>query len=471
MRSPARRRMRSRFSKPEPLNRQPLACSGAGAALGLAPVARLQRESPAPCGRREEPHVDFHRVRALLCAAPLVLLSNPATAIVAERELAEVKQELAVTQRKLADTLDTLAKVEQRLDQLESGGAPVAATAPSTPRIPPVNVDNPAISFVVDTGLTTNVHGTSWDFELKSGELFLSAPIDPFLRGYAAIVGSSEEGFDIEEAAVITTALPWNLTVKGGRFFADVGRLSHWHGEQLPFVDRPPSLERLIPGESGAEGAEVTWLAPMEHYFRVTTGLYNSIGERDELPPQYGSAGGRSFDQLTWLVRPTTYFDLTDTLNLEIGGTFFTVPRHGARYLYAVDATLRHQPGTSELYQGFVLGSEWLWNDERFHEVDDDGEIIPGSQRFRRDGGYAYLETFLGRQHSIGARFDYAQEPIEPTDRQRTYSAFATWFPSEFQRLRFQFDQIDRSRGQDDQRFSLQWTAFLGSHTHGFSNR
>jgi hypothetical protein len=415
--------------------------------------------------------VDFHRVRALLSAVPLVLLSNPASAIVSERELAEVRQELAATQQKLADTLGTLEKVERRLTQLESGGATVSAGAPGGPRIPPVNVDNPAISFVVDTALTTNLHGTSWDFALNSAELFLSAPIDPFLRGYAAIVGSSEEGFDIEEAAVITTSLPWNLTVKGGRFFADVGRMPHWHGEQLPFVDRPPSIERLIPGESGAEGAELTWLAPMEHYLRVTTGIYNSIGERDELPPEYGSTGGRAFDQLTWLVRPTTYFDLTDTLNIEVGGTFFTVAKHGARYLYAVDATVRHQPGTSELYQGFVLGSEWLWNDERFHNLDDDGEIVPGSQRFRHNGGYAYLETFLGRQYSIGARFDYAQAPIDPIDRQRTYSAFATWFPSEFHRLRFQFDQIDPVRGHDDQRFTLQWTAFLGSHTHGFSTR
>jgi len=414
--------------------------------------------------------MELHRALALLCAAPLVLLSIPASALIAEKELAEVKAELAATQQTLATTLDTLAKVERRLDQLESG-ATAPAPVPSGPRIPPVNVDNPAISFVIDTALETDTHGSGWDFALRSGELFISAPIDPFLRGYASLAGSSEEGFDIEEAALITTSLPWNLTVKGGRFFADVGRFPHWHGEQLPFVDRPPSIERLIPGESRAEGAELTWLAPIEHYFRVTAGIYDSIGARDELPPEYGSAGDRAFDQLTWLVHPSTYFDLTDTLNVELGGTFFTVAKHGARYLYGVDATLRHQPGTSSFYQGFVLGSEWLWNDEKFHNVDDAGEIIPGRQRFNHNGGYAYLESFFGREYSVGARFDYAEEPIDPIDRQRTYSAFATWFPSEFQRLRFQFDQIDPVHGQNDQRFTLQWTAFLGSHSHGFSTR
>ena len=419
--------------------------------------------------------MERHHARALPFAALLLLFSIPASATIGEREIAELRAELAATQGKLASTLDTLARVERRLDQLESGPA-VPAPMPSGPRIAPVNVDNPAISFVVDTALKTDTHGSGWDFALQSGELFISAPIDPFLRGYASLAGSSDEGFDLEEAALVTTSLPWNLTVKGGRFFADVGRLSHWHVEQLPFVDRPPSLERLVPGESRAQGGELSWLAPIDHYVRVTAGIYDSIGERDELPPEVGSGGSRGFDQLTWLVHPTTYFDLTDALNLELGGTFATVADHGARYLYGFDATLRHQPGTSAFYQGLVLGSEWYWNSEKFEDVEigvdpDTDEPILGRERFRRNGGYAYLEAFLGRSTSLGARFDLSEEPVGPTDRQRTWSAFATWYPSEFQRLRFQVDQIDAAHARDNQRFTLQWTAFLGSHSHGFANR
>ena len=419
--------------------------------------------------------MELHRARALLRAAPALLLATAAAAATSDDDLAAVRAELAATKSQLAATQSALARVESRLDELESGAA-APEQASSGPRIPPVNIDNPAISFVVDTALTTDTHGSGWDFALQEAELFISAPIDPFLRGYAALVGSSEEGFDVEEAALVTTGLPWNLTLKGGRFFADVGRFPHWHGEQLPFVDRPPSIQRLIPGESRAEGAELSWLAPIEHYFRVTTGIYNSIGETDELPPTVGSNGSRGFDQLTWLVHPSTYFDLTDTLNFELGGTFATIADRGARYLYGFDATLRHQPGTSEFYQGFVLGSEWYWNSEEFQEVveigtDTDGNPIFGNQRFRRNGGYGYLETFLGRQYSLGARFDYAEEPFGPTDLQRTYSAFATWYPSEFQRLRFQVDQVDQAHAQNDQRFTLQWTAFLGSHSHGFATR
>lgn len=420
--------------------------------------------------------MESHLARGLLRAAPALLLATAAGASTSDDELAAVRAELAATKSQLAATQSALEKVERRLDELEASAA-LPDAAPSGPRIAPVNANNPAISFVVDTALRTDTHGEGWDLELQSGELFISAPIDPFLRGYASFAGSSEGGFDIEEAALVTTSLPWNLTLKGGRFFADVGRLPHWHQEQLPFVDRPPSIERLIPGESRAQGAELTWLAPTEHYFRVTAGLYDSIGERDELPPDVGSGGSRGFDQLTWLVHPSTYFDLTDAWNLEIGGTFATVADRGARHLYGFDATLRHQPGTSGLYQGLVVGSEWYWNNEKFEdavEIGSDpgtGEPILGSERFRRNGGYAYVEGFVGRSSSLGGRFDYSEAPIGYADEQLTYSAFATWYPSEFQRLRFQFDQIDRHRARDDQRFTLQWTAFLGSHRHGFATR
>jgi hypothetical protein len=419
--------------------------------------------------------VDFPRAGALLCAA-LPVLSPISGAATADADLAAVRAELAATKEELAATRDTLRTVERRLERLESGAA-APAPAAGGPRIPPVNIDNPAVSFVVDTVAKTDREGSGWDFELQSAELWISAPIDPFLRGYTSIAGSSEEGFDIEEAALITTALPWNLTVKGGRFFADVGRLPHWHPEQLPMVFRPESIERLFGGETGAEGAEIAWLAPTEHFFRVTAGVYNAIGaERSEELREEGFEGYRSPDELTWLVHPSTYFDLSDTLNLELGGTWFAVPQHDTRSLYGFDATLRHQPGTSRFYQGFVLGSEWYWNDEDFEGVEvgvdpGTGDPILGSERFRRNGGYAYLETFFGRRYSLGVVGDYAEALSGPTDCQRTYSAFASWFPSEFQRLRVQFDQIDADGTDDDQRLSVQWTAFLGSHTHGFATR
>jgi hypothetical protein len=397
-----------------------------------------------------------------------------------QQELTTTKEALVQTRQELAATRGTLEQLVQRVDAIQASGSAAPAEAPSgTARILPVNADNPAISFVVDTELATDRRSSyqslgfpdGTNFSLQNAELFLSAPIDPFLRGYASINGTSTEGFNVEEAALITTALPWNLTVKGGRFFADFGRLPHWHDEALPFVDRPPSIDRLIGGESGAEGAEVSWLAPTDQYIEVTAGAYNAVGAEylDELNSN-GFFGRRDIGELTYLVHPHTYVDLTDTVNLELGASWLGVPSgNDHRNLWGFDVTLRHQPGTSGFYQGLVWGTEWLWNEQRFTERDADGNVI-GRMQPNRNGGYSYVEAFFGRRYSAGLRYDRSEAPDEATDLANTVSAFVTWKPSEFQRLRFQVDDVWGDQ-PSNQRFTVQWTAFLGSHSHGFAQR
>src|SRR6266568_4065071 len=93
---------------------------------------------------------------------------------------------------------------------------------------------NPAIGLILDSAFSYRQH-TGNNFDFRAAELGISASIDPFARGYAIITGSPD-GFEVEEAAIVTTSLPYNLTVKGGRFFADFGRLSHFHDHELPFV-------------------------------------------------------------------------------------------------------------------------------------------------------------------------------------------------------------------------------------------
>jgi len=73
---------------------------------------------------------------------------------------------------------------------------------------------NPAIGLILDSAFTYRQHEGN-NFEFRAAELGLSASIDPFCRGYAVITGSPS-GFDVEEAAIVTTSLPYNLTVKGG---------------------------------------------------------------------------------------------------------------------------------------------------------------------------------------------------------------------------------------------------------------
>jgi hypothetical protein len=114
---------------------------------------------------------------------------------------------------------------------------------------------NPAIGFIVDSVLSFTSRKDQGNFEFRSGEIGISASVDPFVRAYAILNGTNAGGVDVEEAAIVTTSLPYNLTVKGGRFFADFGRLSKFHDHDLPFVNRPGVLDTYIGGSRSPTGS------------------------------------------------------------------------------------------------------------------------------------------------------------------------------------------------------------------------
>ena len=131
-----------------------------------------------------------------------------------------------------------------------------------------LSVFNPAIGLVTEIIPSYTSQGSDktgsdrpggFDFFVRSVELNLAASVDPFARAYAVFNASvdpvtGEATATVEEAAIQTTSLPWNLTLKGGRFFAEFGRLSYVHDHELPFVYRPLVLDEYIGGESKTDG-------------------------------------------------------------------------------------------------------------------------------------------------------------------------------------------------------------------------
>src|SRR5437870_5994682 len=179
----------------------------------------------------------------------------------------ELRRELEAMRKQLKQMQDQLEKQQKLIDKLsaEKAAPPAAVTAkpPAAktaeeaaadeehlkrevtehimqrlrPQLAAANKTfpsqfNPAIGLIVDT-VGSYGSKTRGDFELRAAELGISASVDPFARGYAIITGSNQGGFDVEEAAIVTTSLPYNLTAKGGRFFADFGRLSKFHDHDL----------------------------------------------------------------------------------------------------------------------------------------------------------------------------------------------------------------------------------------------
>jgi hypothetical protein len=324
---------------------------------------------------------------------------------------------------------------------------------------------NPAISLGIDTVFSSSRKDKS-NFEFRSAELGFSASIDPFARAYAFFNGTND-GVEVEEAALVTTSLPYNLTVKGGRFFADFGRLSTFHDHDLPFVNRPLVLDTYVGGESQADGVEVSWLVPIPHYLSVTVGGYNKIGAEND---RASNDVPRDPGEFTYLGRIATAFTLTDEHTLDVGISDAFTPLvksegRNSRNLAGADLTYRYTPLSSAGYRGLVWGSEFLVNSEN-------SETSAGTfRRHNSFGMYSYVEPKLSRRYYAGLLYEYVQDIPSPSQWTQKISPYFTIWASEFQRLRLQYTHTWSSNQSPDDAFFLQWTAFIGSHLHSFRDR
>jgi hypothetical protein len=273
-----------------------------------------------------------HTAQALVVAAVCLFSSHvcaqgaPSPSRPAAVSPQELQRDLEIMKKQLEDMQHKIRQQEELIKQLPTQPTPPPPVAKPSPEVeeqirqkvredimreiqPSLSAANrtfpslfnPAIGLVIDTvGSYTKDGG---NFEFRSAELGLSATVDPFARAYAFINGT-QDNIEVEEAAIVTTSLPYNLTVKGGRFFADFGRLAHFHDHELPFVNRPIVLDQYVNGESQADGVEVSWLAPTSQYVNLTAGMYNKIGAENE---RASNSVPRTLPEFTYLGRAATF--------------------------------------------------------------------------------------------------------------------------------------------------------------------
>lgn len=443
-------------------------------------------------------------IAAGMCAATPAQAADRRTLDELRRELDAMKQRVERVEQKTRDQEEVIRKQDAVIKNL-SGGAK-AATAPATtaPAATTAHDEelektitekvarrmqsslaaanktfpsqfNPAIGFAIDTvGSYSNTDRAN--FEFRAGELALSAEVDPFVRGYANLNGTPDHGVEVEEAAIVTTSLPYNLGLKAGRFFADFGRLSKFHDHDLPFVNRPMALDRFVGGESQGDGLEASWLLPIPHFVTLTAGAYDKVGAEND---RVNDALSRDYSQFTYLGRAFTFLPVDDANSVDFGLSWAVTPevrqeRGAQRSLVGVDLTYRYAPLDRAAYNGLVWGTELLYNQEDRPVGGFPTDGTPTTAlAFKRRGAvglYSYVEPRLTRRFYPGFLFEYVQDVDKALGDTLAYSPYLTVWASEFQRLRFQYTRLE-APGQHDNQFFLQWTVVLGSHVHGFKDR
>jgi hypothetical protein len=450
--------------------------------------------------------------RLIAVAVAIAVVMAPSAVRVAAQTTEELQNELKAMKAQLDELQRKMKKQEELINKLSKQPPPTpaaaAAKAPPTPEAaaeedkkeqrieervtenvmekvqPSLSAANktfpsqfnPAIGLVLDNVLAYREIERA-NFEFRSAEIGISASVDPYARGYAIFNGTND-GVEVEEAAIVTTSLPYNLTLKGGRFFADFGRLSKFHDHDLPFVDRPLVLDEFVGGESQADGLELNYLAPLDQYVTVTAGAYNKIGAEN---PTVNNNVGRNFNQFTYLVKPATFIPINDANSVDVGLTYAYTPKINSfstdgmeelrdgkpRNLADLDITYRYIPLSQSTYHGLTWGTEVLYNDETFNDGTNDAPEFKGTSAW---GMYSYLEAKVTRVFYPGFLFDYTQAIDRSQGNSKRYSPFLTIWASEFQRIRLQYSYLDAPQ-QHESEFFAQWTVVLGSHVHGFRDR
>ena len=376
---------------------------------------------------------------------------------------------------------------------------------------------NPSIGVVGETLFSYRSKGSEatgsdrpggFDAFQRSVELNIAGSVDPFAKAYVVANASADSAtgeatFGIEEAALQTTSLPWNLELKAGRFFGEFGKLSYIHDHELPFVNRPLALDQYIGGESRTDGAQINWLLPTPHYVSLTAGFGNGFGGDS---PLNNPGAFRHLDGFNYFGRLSTYFDLTPNVQLETGISGLINPstqgRGGAlvqpdgstltekeRRVAAFDLKLSYVPLQNNQFQRLDWGTEVLYSDSRYL-FDPDGSLDPDnptstagfparngdefSDHVGSLGLYSYVNYKWSRQWSAGFLFDYVQNAQNHSDQTMAYSPFLTWSTSHWNQLRLQYTHTDPNAAsglRPDDAIYLQWAWIIGSHAHGWQQR
>ncbi|HEY5912067.1 MAG TPA: hypothetical protein VJA21_15800 [Verrucomicrobiae bacterium] len=306
-------------------------------------------------------------------------------------------------------------------------------------------------------------------FSMRNAEIALDGAVDPYFKGFGNIVlkldHNNETSIELEETYLQTAALPANLQVKAGQFFANFGRQNPQHPHQWAFVDEPVILARTL-GPEGLRnlGAQVSWLAPTPFYTEAFLGVFNGQGGTafsfrnpgDSLLGADRVHGRATTDRslegagdLLYVPRLASSFDLTDQQTLVLGASAAFGPNEtgsGQRTeIYGGDIYWKWKAANAQAGFPFVSWqTEGLY--QRFEAGADPGLGLP-SETLADWGFYSQLLWGFKNRWVAGLRGEYADGNHGAFDAQDVYrgertriAPNLTFYPSEFSKIRLQYD-------------------------------
>ncbi len=121
-------------------------------------------------------------------------------------------------------------------------------------------------------------------FTLGQAEISLSGAVDPFFTGEAHLLtsvnpNSGETTFEIEEAFLTSSALPYGLQLEAGHMLTEFGILNPQHPHSWDWIDQPVVHSRMFGGDGLRQtGLRASWIAPTPWFSEFHFGVQNATG-------------------------------------------------------------------------------------------------------------------------------------------------------------------------------------------------
>ncbi len=320
-----------------------------------------------------------------------------------------------------------------------------------------------------------SVHGGSIvsgknGFNLNYAELSLFAAVDPYFDLFTAL-HLSEEHFEVEEVYVTTRKLPMGFGMKIGKFLSSFGRMNSLHAHTWNFREAP-LVYKVLFGDDGLleKGVQLNWIAPTDFFlsigFEVSQGengtsfgvegfeLPEGEVEDVETPGLYTLFGKVSFDVGDLVIlggvsyahgQSRTSHTENNTVNYFSGNTKVS----------GIDMTLKY---LLDSYRYISIQTEYMNRDldgvSYFVALNSESETSPfrsygtsGSQ----SGFYSELVYRFSRLWRTAARYDllnrnnmfYGGDKTELPKNMKRYSMMIDYSPTEFSRIRLQYNYND----------------------------
>lgn len=448
-----------------------------------------------------------------LLAACGLLASLPATA--ANAELDALREEIA----RMRNTHEQrIAALEQRLARAESAPAPAARDGRA--EAAQAGAFNPEIGLILQGRARReqdvperavsgywpagHSHGAERGLSLEHSELVLAANIDPAFRGVArlGITGAGE--VEVEEASVSTLGLGNGLSLRAGRFAADIGYDNARHPHEWDFADASLMQQVLFGGEGYRhDGVQLKWLAPTPFLLQFGAEIGRGAGFPGTDRNKNGSGAGALFVKTGGDVGASHAWQaglsFLATRATDRGAHFEDIGAVEAEGLFTgrsraaiADFVWKWAPDGNASTRSLKLQAEFFRRVESGTWRCDDadpatpsactGGVALGDLSARQSGGHVSAVVQFMPRWRVGYRHDRLGKGSKSFDAATVFgvldpanhyfadftprrdSLMVDWSNSEFSRLRLQYARDRSMLGVTDNQWTLQYVMSLGAH-------